>query len=166
MTGISLTVLAAIYYPLGFFYFNSISIGGVFKIQSYKGISLTRGIGTFGAGLTFSILAIGVLFRLLMLPGAGEMIIIGLTTGILLVIVASVKFWRNNKSELLKGILTRSVIWIALAGILILTPKATLVKIFYRNHPEYVEAYEQAVMNPDDEELQYNLEKAREKLDN
>ena len=160
--GISLTVLATIYYPIGFFYFNSIPFGKIFKKESYKEMTFMRGLGTFGGGLIFSILTIGMLFKLLQLPGAGVMLTIGLTAGTLFFVVTLVKYFINRDSSFHKNMIIRSVIIVGLSGILVVTPGLTLVKVFYRDNPEYIKAYEQAAMNPDDRDLQLKAEEARE----
>lgn len=161
--GISLTLLATIYYPLGFFYFNSVPIDGIFKKETYKKITITRGIGSFGGGLIFSILCIGILFKLLQLPGAGVMLTTGFKIGILFLVITLIKYLKNRESTFLKIMAIRAIIIIGLSGISFVTPGLTLVKIFFRNNPEYIEAYEQAAMNPNDKNLQLKAEEAREK---
>jgi len=161
--GISLTVLATIYYPIGFFFFNSIPIGKIFKKKSYTGLTFMRGLGTFGGGLIFSILIIGGLFKLLQLPGAGAMLTIGLTAGTLFFIVTLVKYFMNRGSSFLRSMVVRTIIIIGLSGVLMATSGLTLVKIFYRDNPEYIKAYEQAAENPNDQDLQLKAEEAREK---
>jgi len=121
-----------------------------------------RGLGTFGGGLIFSILTIGMLFKLLQLPGAGVMLTIGLTAGTLFFVVTLVKYFINRDSSFHKNMIIRSVIIVGLSGILVVTPGLTLVKVFYRDNPEYIKAYEQAAMNPDDRDLQLKAEEARE----
>ena len=103
--GISLTVLATIYYPIGLFYFNSIPIGKIFKKESYAELTFMRGLGTFGGGLIFSILAIGSLFKLLQLPGAGAMLAIGLSAGSLLFVAALIKYFMNRVSSFHRNML-------------------------------------------------------------
>ena len=161
--GVSLTVLAIIYYPIGFFFFNSIPSGKIFKKESYAGLTFTRGLGTFGGGLIFSILTIGCLFKLLQLPGAAAMLTIGLTAGMLFLIVSSIKYLVNRDSSLLRNMLLRTIIIISVSGILAVTPSLSLVKVFYRDHPKYIKAYEKATLNPNDRDLQIEAEEAREK---
>jgi len=161
--GISLPILATIYFPLGFFYFNSIPIGKIFRKSSYNGISVPRGFGTFGAGLIFSILSTGILFKLLQLPGTGNMLTIGLTGGILLFFVILAKYYTNRDSSFYRSMFFRTLIIVGISGILFATPGLTLVKIFYRDNPEYVKAYEQSANNPDDRELWIKAEQTREK---
>ncbi|MEP4534727.1 MAG: hypothetical protein ABJ004_16670 [Cyclobacteriaceae bacterium] len=164
--GISLTVLATIYYPIGFFYFNSIPKGKIFKKESYAGLTFTRGLGTFGGGLIFSILAIGSLFKLLQLPGAAAMLTIGLTAGSLFFIVTLIKYFMNRVSSFHRNMLVRTILIVGLSGILVATPSLTLVKIFFRDNPEYINAYQLANQNPNDQDLRRKAEEAREKGNN
>ncbi|MEQ9097489.1 MAG: hypothetical protein RJQ09_11625 [Cyclobacteriaceae bacterium] len=161
--GLSLTFLAIIYYPLGFFYFNSVPIAKIFDRKSYKEITILKGIGAFGAGVIFAILCVGVLFKLLQLPGASEMLIIGLTSGAILFVVILFKYRINKNSRYSRKILIRSIIWLPISSLLYLTPGLTLVKIFHRNDPEYIEAYERAAMSPSDEELWRKADEARKR---
>jgi len=159
--GISLTTLALLYYPIGFFYFNSIPIGKIFKKKAYKGLTVLRGIGSFGGGLIFSILCIGILFKLLQLPGAKFMLSTGSALGLLFLIIILIKYLMNKESAFLKSMAIRATLIVGLAFILFVTPGLTLVKLFYRNNTEYIKAYEQAARNPDDKALQLKAEEAR-----
>ncbi len=164
--GISLSVLAILYYPLGFFYFNGIPIHKIFKKKSYEGMTVFSGIGTFGGGLIFCILSIGILFKLLQLPGARVMLIAGLLPGILFLAVSLFLYFKNRESSFLKSMVIRTIVILAVSGILYATPGLTLVKVFHRNNPAYIEAYEELLKNPRDEELQRKAEELREKTEN
>ncbi|WP_425392188.1 hypothetical protein [Ekhidna sp.] len=161
--GISMTALAILYYPIGFFYFNSIPMREIFKKESYKGITLVRGLGAFGGGMIFSILAIGSLFKLLQLPGSGLMLTVGLTAGVFYLIIILIKYFSQGGSRFLKNMIVRSTIVIALSGVLMATPGTTLVKVFFRDNPEYIKAYEKAAKNPENRQLQLKAEEARQK---
>ena len=142
--GISLSLLALLYYPLGFFYFNSIKLSKVFKSESYKGITFFRGFGSFLAGLLFSIIAIGSIFKLLLLPGANEMLLIGFWSTSLFLMVILFQLTRS-KSTLLIVLVKRTAIWAVVGGILWLTPGLTLAKIYYRDNPENLEYFENQI---------------------
>jgi hypothetical protein len=161
--GVSLTVLAVIYYPYGFLYFNSIPINKAFKKESYKGMTFLRGFGTFGGGLIFSILSVGTLFKLLQLPGAAVMLSIGLTAGTLFLVATFVKYLMNRDRSFLRKMLIRTIIIIGVSGTLVATPGLTLVKIFHRDNPEFIKTYEQSTMNPNDRDLQQKAEETRAK---
>ena len=59
--------------------------------------------------------------------------------------------------------LVRTILIVGLSGILVATPGLTLVKIFFRDNPEYIKAYELAAQNPNNQDLQIKAEEAREK---
>ncbi len=163
---ISLIVLACMYYPVGFFYFNSIGISKIFKRESYSGLSVFQGMGAFVGGLIFSILLVGILFKLIQLPGSRPMLITGLVAGgpFLLIIIIVKYFFSTRESSFYRNMIIRSIVIVGISGILYVTPGLVLVKIFYRSHPDYIQAYEQASNNPNDEELQRKAEVVREKM--
>tara|TARA_B100000609_G_C17114940_1_gene381763 strand:+ start:61 stop:252 length:192 start_codon:yes stop_codon:yes gene_type:complete len=57
--------------------------------------------------------------------------------------------------------LKRTVIWALMGVIFISVSGLTLVKVFYRDNPAYIEAYEQLMQDPRNEELQRKAEEAR-----
>lgn len=166
VVGISLTFLACIYYPLGIFYFNAIPPNKIFKKESYDKLTAFRGIGTFGGGLIFSILLVAILFKLLQLPGSRVMFIVGLGAGALFMVIVLFNFLRNRDSHFLKVMVIRTMIILGISGIVNATPGLMLVKVFHRDNPEYIEAYEELQKDPRNEELQQKAEDAREKTNN
>ena len=162
--GISLTVLACLYYPAGIFYFNNIHLTGIFKKKSYKELSFLRVTGAVAGGLIFSILCVGMLFKLLQLPGSRPMLIAGLCAGCLFLLIILIRFLINRGNTFYRDMVVRSLLILSLSGILYSVSGLTLVKIFYRNHPEYIQAYEKAANNPNDMDLQRQAEEIREKI--
>lgn len=158
--GISLTILAVIYYPLGFFFFNFVKPKEVFSSASYKKVTFSRGLGTIGGGLIYAILIIGILFKILQLPGSGPMLMVGTISTLIFLVVVLIKFIRN-RSNFLLSMLKRTVIWALMGVIFISVSGLTLVKVFYRDNPAYIEAYEQLMQDPRNEELQRKAEEAR-----
>lgn len=159
--GLSLSALACIYYPLGFFFFNSIKATKIFKKEAYKGMSILRGIGSVFVGLILSITLVGILFKILDLEGSGFMLLTGLSCMSVCVSVLLIKYFRNRKVVFYRNMVFRTVsVWV-ISLILFLTPGTTLVKFFYRDNPEYVKAYIEASKNPENKELQYKAEEIR-----
>src|SRR5271169_521226 len=72
---IGMTLLAFIYFYLGFALLNNVAVKDIFKKSSYP--NSLRVVGAMGVGIFLSIVAIGILFKLLILTGATEMITIG-----------------------------------------------------------------------------------------
>jgi len=159
---ISLITLALVYYPFGFLYFNDVRLKRIFDRRSYKGITVPRGVATFLGGLIFSVLATGVLFKLLLLPGDSQMITVGLMGAAAFFVALTVRNLVMKKSSpLARRMMARTLLWSAVSIGLLLTPSRTLVKIFYRDHPQYVEAFEKAIENPENEELRLRAEQMR-----
>lgn len=161
--GIALSFVALIYYPLGFFYFNSIPISKIFKKESYKNMTFAKGAAALGGGLIFAMLLIGILYKLLQFPGAEFMLTIGLKAGTLFLVVLLISYFMNRESLFLKKMLSRAILFVGISGVLFAIPGLVLVKVFYRDNPEFIKAYEKAAMNPNDRDLQLEMEEARRK---
>ena len=123
-----------------------------------------RVTGAVAGGLIFSILCVGMLFKLLQLPGSRPMLIAGLCAGCLFLLIILIRFLINRGNTFYRDMVVRSLLILSLSGILYSVSGLTLVKIFYRNHPEYIQAYEKAANNPDDMDLQRQAEEIREKI--
>lgn len=157
LTVISLSILACIYYPLGFAFFNGIRLREVFKKDSYKGISAMRIIGTIGLGMGLAVICIGILFKLQHWPGGDTNLIAGLATTLIILIIALIKYLKS-KSDYYKPIFTRIAIVGGFGLILTIIPDLTITKIQFRNHPVYINAYEDYLENPQNEILRKKKE--------
>lgn len=164
LIGLGLSLLAMVYYPLGFFVFNSIRLRKILKRESYKGITFWRGFGAVATGIAFSILIMGIVFKLLLFPGASVMLGVGLVTTGISLIVTFIKYISNKESTFYKRMLIRATI-IGFFGLTMnLIPGTSIVKFSYRDHPGYVKAYIELQENPDDPELQQKLDEEFEKM--
>jgi hypothetical protein len=152
LTVLSLSILACIYYPFGFAFFNQIKIRRIFKKTSYQELSAIRIIGAIGAGMTLSTICIGILFRLQHYTGGQMNLIIGLVSTLIIIIIAYIKFIKN-KTEYYTRIFKRIAIIGGFGLILAIIPDLTLTKIQFRNHPDYINALEKYLDNPQSEEL-------------
>ncbi|PKP11536.1 MAG: hypothetical protein CVU09_01525 [Bacteroidetes bacterium HGW-Bacteroidetes-4] len=159
---LSLVLLALIYYPLGFVFFNDIPLKKVFKKAAYKGLSGWRIIGTIFLGMAFSGICFGTLFKLVNWPDATLNLTAGLGTLFIVFIIALIHFLKS-KNDLYKGLFKRMAIIGGFGLIMALTPQINLVKLQFRNHPRYIEAYEKFIRNPTDKELRikHNIEYLR-----
>ncbi len=128
--GISLTSLSMLYYPLGLFSLNEIPIHRIFKKQTYKEMTATRIIGAILGGIVFSILTVGIMFNVLIIPGAYFMLGTGLSGGLIFLIVFIVLYLRNRENTFLRTMMIRSVLIVAISGFFISLPTLTLVKFF------------------------------------
>ena len=152
----SLTVLSLIYYPLGFAFFNGIRLREIFKKSSYTGISTWRILGAIGAGMAFSALCMGILFKLQFWTGANMNLLAGLVTIPIILVIVLIKY-SKSKSEYYIRIIKRIAIIGGIGLILLLTPGRSIRKFEYRNHPDYINAYENYMENPGDKELEEKM---------
>lgn len=154
---LAVTILAGLYYPLGFLFLNQIRLRHVFKKDSYKNVSALKIILAVVSGLALAIVCIGSLFKLLYLTGANEMLTIGLTFTSIILIVTLILFVKNKDTNS-QFILKRLVVIGSVGAILFFLSEFSLVKLQYRNHPGYIEAYAKYLEDPRNEELQRKKE--------
>ena len=154
----SLTILAGIYYPLGFLLFNQIRLRNIFKKSSYRDVSSGQIVVAVVAGLGLANVCIGVLFKLLVFPGSHNLIIAGLVIMMISMVVAVIRI-RKYDDRNAPMISRRLVIAGVLGLVALLIPHLTIVKFQYRNYPRYIEAYERADANPKDKTLQKEKQK-------
>lgn len=74
---VALGVLSTYYFFMGISVANGISLKAMLKKQSYQGMSAQLIIGSFAFGYSASVVVIGVLFKILLIPGSGIMLIVG-----------------------------------------------------------------------------------------
>lgn len=153
---LSILILAIIYYPLGFALFNEIRLTQIFKKTSYKGLTALRIIGSILAGSSFSLICAGVLFKLNFWSGAQNILFLGLISTLIILILVLIKYFKT-KSNFYKQLLIRILIIGGIGLITNLVSDLTIIKIQYRNHPDYIKAYELYKSNPQDELLNKNL---------
>jgi hypothetical protein len=162
---IGMTLFVLVYWTLGFALFNNIQLRAIFKKSSYAGISSGRIVGAIGVGGFLSVTTIGLLFKLLILTGAREMITIGVTGLVITLFAAGVVFLlkKKNMDSFYRQIFVKGGIAIILGITLYLTPARSLIRFYYRDDPAYAELFVKAVENPYDEQIQKEFEEARDK---
>jgi hypothetical protein len=157
LCSLSLTLLACMYLFFGFAFFNKIKMRKIFCKESYRDISGLHILGSIGVGWGLATVCIGILFKLMFFPGGFIVLSVGLIQILIITIIALVKYFRS-KSDFYKTILLRIVIIGTIGHLLCFTSDLTIVKIHFRNHPDYIKAYERYMENPQNE-------KARKQLD-
>ena len=136
----------------------------MFKKSSYKGIKAVRIIGAIGTGFVLSIIITGVLFKIMMWPGASAMLIVGVFPIMVLSLISALKY-SADKSGYYKRILLRVTVFGGLGLALFLLPRNTIMKTRYRCCPEYVKAAEAAANDPENEMLQQKADEERRKIE-
>jgi len=158
-----LSALSLFYYLISFAYFNDIKLRNIFKKESYKVTNAKKIIGAIGLGFALSATVIGCLYKLQFYFGADTNLLIGLVTLLIILIIAIIFYFRNKTNFYVK-IFKRIFIIGGLGLILYLTPHTTLVNIYYRNYPDYANALNKAMSNPDDNELWKKVDEEKQKM--
>lgn len=157
---ISLTLLAVMYFPLGV-----VTLGGLKTKTDTKDQDETKmmiaGVVGFGLGVTI----IGTMFKILIWPGASINILIGLIVSIPLLVVSIYKFSRSEKDHCFyRGIIIRLVLVLLVGLFLYLIPMKTMLTWRHPDHPEYVNAYIEYRMDPNNPEKAAEFEKQSDLL--
>jgi hypothetical protein len=159
----TMVILGCLYYPLGFLFLNQIRLRHVFKKEAYQNVTTPGIILSVVLGISLSTIIIGSLFKLLSIMGADGMLRIGLiVTAILSIISLVISMTGNGTSN--KFMLWRAGIIAGIGIVLLLTSELSIVKLQYRNHPQYIEAYTNYLADPRNEELYRKVELERNRI--
>ena len=159
LTVLTMTILSMVYFCLSFALLNGLGFRGMIKNDNYKAISALRMVGAVLSGIVFSIAIIGILFRWMMWPGAGAMLLVSIPGFLIMLIIVLIKYF-TKKELFYRNMLIRIVI----IGIplLILFANSSLVRnIRYSDNPELLQAIEEAEQNPEDESLWRKVDSIR-----
>ena len=159
---LTVTALSCLYFACGFALFNGIRLRNMFKPSSYSGISTMKIIGGVLMGITLSTVCIGLVFKIQMWPGANPMLIVSIPPTIIILIIVFIKYILT-KSKFYLHALIRCTIFSILAIALAFVNELTLVKMKFRDHPNYIKAFEEYQQNPSSEELYQKLQDERMK---
>jgi len=149
MLTISLLALAC------FYFFNGLK--NIFSVKPEEGISMWRFIGSTVVGCILSAVCIGIILRIANLPVGKIVLPIGLIA-IFVVIIITLTKYLQSKSDIHKALLLRVAV-IGSFGLLFYMFNLSLLitKIHYRDHPDYIKAYEKVLENPKNEEAIENM---------
>jgi hypothetical protein len=150
---LSLTFLALCYFPFGFYFFSDKN----FKNQKI-GISILF-------GWLLSIAIIGIEFKLMFWPGSQVMLLVGCMSAAVL-LLAGFSLLKKSDEDLKnyhKNLFTRTVVIFVLAMICLLLPNSVLINHYYANEPELRELYLKQQENPQDENIQKEIQEYKAK---
>jgi hypothetical protein len=159
---LTIMLLTFIYFFLGFALFNNIKFRKIIKKESYVNISSLKTLGAVSAGISLSITAIGILFKVMFWPGSYTNLKFGIISLIIITIISLVKNFKS-KSDFYNKILKRSILFAGIAIILIFISNQDLAEIKYRNEPEYAKALINVMNNPDNKEYQSKFQEEHKK---
>jgi hypothetical protein len=154
---LGIQLLSILYFIFSFLLFNNIRFRSMFKGESYAHTNTMRIIGAVCSGLCLSVLLTGILFKFLLWPGAMPMLIVGLVPSGIILVIAFVKYL-TTKNRYYAGVLVRVGVYLLLSMILCAVSNLSLVKIYHRDNPAYIDAYEQLQLDPGNPELERQLE--------
>lgn len=163
LTVLSLSVLSLLYFYFSFALLHNIKFRNIFKKSSYAGISTIRIVGSVASGMVISTLTIGLLFELMMWPGASAMMIIGVVPALIIIVISFIKYL-SGKSDFYKSVLVRIVPLLILTAVCMSLPQHTILNVKYRCCPDYVKAVQAAEEDPFNEELQQKAEEEERKM--
>ncbi len=163
ITIISLLTLSGLYFYFGFALFNDIQFREILKKDSYKDISTMRIFGGIGTGIAFSIILIGILFKILRWPFANQNLLIGGIMIFIILILSMIRFLKH-KNGLYREIFLRFLIYGPLCCVLLFLPNYAFLELKYRNYPNYIEAVKNLDSDPDNTDLQIEEQKEYDKI--
>jgi hypothetical protein len=145
---LSLTFLALCYFPFGFYFFSD----KTFKNQKI-GVSILF-------GWLLSVAIIGIEFKLMFWPGSKVMLLVGCMSAAILLLAGFSLFKKSNEDlkNYYKNLLTRTVVIFVFATICLILPNSVLINHYYSNEPELRELYLKQQENPEDENIQMEIQ--------
>lgn len=157
-------ILSLMYGMFGFALFNNIRFSNIFKEISYQGVTTWRVIGGIVTGYFLMSITCGILFKSQLWNGGELLLLIGLFWLFVIVVVGGLKYIKT-RSEYYLNIFKRVTIFGGLGIVLLATPATQIIAIQYRNYPNFVEVYKQALAEPHNVELWEKLQKGRQQID-
>jgi hypothetical protein len=129
----------------------------VFKTSSCDGISVLKVLGAIGVGAGLSIICIGILFRLNYWKGGNLNLILGIVETFIMLIIALVGFVKKKSTYYIR-IFKRIAIIGGFGLIMAILSDLAIVKVQFRNHPDYIKTFEEFSKHPYNEELKEKLQ--------
>lgn len=121
------------------------------------------------AGVACSIAMIGILFKVMYWPGSKTMLFIGFA--FIAILIIPYFMFMNKSRDKEDGIykyylntLIRLMITASITSVLLLTPSTAILRIQYRDNPEYVRLMEQCWSDPSNEQYQKEMNNYFEKI--
>ena len=145
-------MLSCLYFYLSFFLLNNSGFKKTFKKKSYEDLTTLKTATSILLGIGYSIIPMGVLFKLLMWPGSKVMLLLGIifSTLVFLGIIISDIIYKKN---LTKSVIVRFTILISFGLSSYIISDVYIVKSKYREYPKYVNAYVNYLENPENDSL-------------
>ncbi|MCT4638497.1 MAG: hypothetical protein N4A72_12415 [Bacteroidales bacterium] len=144
---LSVLILIIMYTFLGKLLFNGIRFRDRNKRVYFVGIPQSSIGCALGLGIGTGMICTGVLFKIQLWPSSEIMIMSGSIVTAVSILVTLVASFKSTTKFLKRNIIR--IITVAILGIASLfVSDFTLIKIYHRDHPEYLKAYENYLKNP------------------
>jgi glucan phosphoethanolaminetransferase (alkaline phosphatase superfamily) len=160
-----LTLISIFYMWFGFFLFTRIRVKD-FTDKSKKHLfSAFRITSSILMGFCYSYCILAIMFSVFFLKGMQFMLGLSLflliaTTALLLLF----NWFNRHETTFLKQFYLRSALIAMFIFAVLLTPLQTRLKVFYRDHPDFVTAYMDYYQSPQEENAREALKEARSKF--
>jgi 4-hydroxybenzoate polyprenyltransferase len=140
--------LAMFYYVAGYFIMNDVSLRRLLKERNGKNVSVPVLFGSIMAGWDFSIITLGILFKLMFFPGADNMLV----TGIILLTVLQIGsiFIRKTHPETFARFFNRVIIFFGAGLLASFISYNQIIDFQYSDDQEYSEALKKTMAFPND----------------
>jgi hypothetical protein len=159
---IIIPVLSVFYMWFGFFLFNRMRFKDLFDKEKRKELNTLQIVSSITAGFIYSFSFITLIFAMGFHPGMNMMISMSLLFNVV-ILGFSIFFFITfkDKRRFVRQFLFRSVVLSAIFFFLWYTPVEKRLGFFYKDYPEFVNAYIDYLENPDDPEVQKRLSDER-----
>ena len=148
--------VAMFYYVAGYFIMNDVSLRRLLKEKKGKNVSVPVLFGSIMAGWDFSIIAIGILFKVMLFPGADNMLV----TGIILLTILQIGsiFIRKTHPETFARFFNRVIIFFGAGLLASFISYNQIIDFQYSDEPEYSEALKKTIAFPNDTTIRLEYE--------
>lgn len=160
---LSMMTFSLFYLGLSTFLFNGLSLEDISKGFSKTAISIKRVLGSVIIGLSLSTLVLGVLFKIMLWPGAIGMLFFGTRLAFVPLIICIIKYFPERNIFYLNAIKRVSVALI-IGLFLFYLPNEYLWNVYYKDFPEHIETLKKLRQNPNDPELNEAVKFQREEM--
>lgn len=152
---VSFSALAFIYMASGLKNFN--------RFHPHPATDVKQNLISMVSGLALAIVLMGTLYRLMLWPGDGVMLTVGLPL-LAVVLVAAYFSYSKDKSAVYSWILMRAAVVGIIGLCLFVTPDDALIDFRYKNHPDYAKAYKAYRKDKGNKELKRKLDAERDSM--
>ena len=151
--------VAMFYYVAGYFILNDVSLKMLLKERKGKNVSIPILFGSIMAGWDFSIIALGILFKLMFFPGADNMLV----TGIILLTILQIGslFIRKTNPETFARFFNRVIIFFGAGLLASFLSYNQIIDFEYSDDVEYSEALKKTMTYPNDTAIRKEFDAIR-----